>query len=74
MPHDDHAVGHRKGLGLRVGDIDKGDAKLFLQFGQHALHADHQMRVQRAKGFVQQQHFRFGHQRPRQRNPLPLPA
>jgi hypothetical protein len=55
-------------------DIDEGDPQLALQPGQHTLHADHQMRVQRRQGLVQQQHLGLGHQRARQRHPLTLAA
>ena len=49
-------------------------AQLALQFFQLALHLFAQLQVQRAQGFIQQQHIGRNRQRPRQRHPLPLPA
>jgi hypothetical protein len=48
---------------------------------QNAVNAGHlrlqraaRHRIQRAKGFIHQQHLRVGRQRPRHANPLLLPA
>ena len=57
-----------------MGDIDKGDAKLTLQFGQHALHADDQMGIECRERFVEQQNLWFGDKCPRQCNTLTLAA
>ena len=60
--HDHHAVGHGEGLGLRMRDIDKSDAKLALELCQHRLHADHQIGIQRRERLVKKQDPRLDDQ------------
>ncbi|MNC41497.1 hypothetical protein D3C75_902660 [compost metagenome] len=58
--HDHYTIGHCKGFGLTVSDVDKGDTQVLLQSSQHALHAHTQMSIQGAQGLVEQQDRRFG--------------
>lgn len=51
--HDHHSIGHCKRFGLTVSDVDEGDAQVFLQSGQHALHAHAQMSIERAQWLVE---------------------
>eukprot|EP01136_Pigoraptor_vietnamica_P024787 Opistho-1_new@78115 len=74
LVEDGKAVCHRQRLALIVGDEDEGDAKALLQGFQLVLHRLAQLEVQRAEGFVEQQHAGFVDQRPRQRHTLALPA
>ena len=57
-----------------MGDVDEGDAHLVLDAFQLYLHLLAQLEVQRAQGFVKEQHPGVHHQRPGQRDPLLLPA
>ncbi len=59
---------------LIVGDHDGGDAKLTLHLEYEITHLVAQVGVQIAQRFVQQQHARFGDERPCQRYPLLLAA
>ena len=47
-------------------DIDKRNAQFFLQPRQDALHADHEIGIQRTQGFVQQENTWLSHKRPRE--------
>ena len=57
---------------MAVGDIDKGDPKLALEFLQLALHLDRHVGVQCRKRLVQKQHLGFQHQAAGQGNALAL--
>ena len=72
--HDDHLVGQRNGLGLRVRHMHEGDAEFGLQPLELAAHAQPQELIQRRQRLVEQQHLRIGDQRARQRHALLLPA
>ena len=74
LGHDHHRVRHGQGLLLVVGDEDKGDARLLLDFFQLHLHVLAQLQVQGAQGLVQQQHLGMGHQGPGNGHPLLLAA
>ena len=58
IPHDHNRVGHVDGLLLVVGDIDKGDAQLFLQPFQLMLHLAAKLQVQSAQRFIEKQDLR----------------
>ena len=72
MGHDGYPVGHREGLRLTVSDVEEGDAELLLQLGQHRLHADDEVGIERRQRFVEQQDARLGDQRPGERHALTL--
>src|SRR5215472_2500844 len=52
--HHRHAVAHGKRLLLVVGDVDEGDANLFLDLLQLDLHLLAQLEVQRSERLVEQ--------------------
>ena len=72
--HDDHAIGHFQRLILIVRHKDAGDAHLVVDLPQPAAQFLAHFRVQRAKGFVQQQQARLRGQCARQSNALALAA
>ncbi len=72
--HDDHLVGHFKGLFLVVRHEDAGDVDLVVQPPQPVPQLLPHLGVQGAERLVQQQHLRLDGQRPRQRHALPLAA
>ena len=57
-----------------MGDEHEGDPDLLLESAQLHLHLFAQSLVQCAQGLVQQQHLGLLDQRPRERDPLPLPS
>src|SRR5262245_29620217 len=72
--HDDHPVGHRKGLGLTVSHVDKGDAEFLLKIGEHCLHANPEVGIKSTERFVKKEDLRLGYQASRQGDALPLPS
>ena len=72
--HDGNAVGHGEGLLLVMGDIDEGDAQLFLKALELNLHLLAQLEIQGAQRLIQQQHFGVVDQGPCDGHPLLLPA
>ena len=74
LVHYRHAVGDFQRLILIVCHKHAGDVNFVMKLPQPAAQLHAHLRVQRAKGFVQQQHFRLHSQSPRQRHPLPLSA
>ena len=68
------AVAHRQRLFLVVRDVDERDAHLALHPLQLELHLLAELEVQRAERLVQQQHVRFVHDGPGQRDALALAA
>ena len=69
-----HARPHRHGLDLVVGDVEGRDPGAALQRRDLLAHLASQARVEVGKRFVHEERFGRAHQRPRHRNPLPLPA
>jgi hypothetical protein len=70
--HDDHPIGHGKGLLLVVGDIDGGDAHT-LEDGSQLVHQPlAQGAVEGAQGLVQHEQARAGRQAAGQGHPLLL--
>ena len=69
-----HAIGHRQGFALVVGDEDEGDAELLLQRLQFLLHLLAELEVERAERLVEQQHLRPVDQRAGERHALALAA
>ena len=74
MFHDRHAIGQFQCFVLVVRDEHTGEADLLLQFAQPAAHFLAHARVQRAKGFIQQQDARLDGQRTGQCHALALSA
>src|SRR5690606_27135822 len=70
--HHHHAVGHGKGLGLAVGDVDEGDVEFPVQAHRFGMRENTQVRVTRREGFAEPQHLRRVGQGPGQCNALPL--
>ena len=70
--HDGDAVGHVQRLFLVVGNINKGNAQLFLQRLQLGLHLAAKLQIQRAQRLVQQQDVRREHHGPRDGHALAL--
>jgi hypothetical protein len=56
-----------------VGDEDRSDVQAVVQAAQPAAEFLAHLGIERAKGFIEQQHARFHRQRPRQGDALPLP-
>ena len=74
VAEDGDPVAHRQRLLLVVRDEDEGDADLPLDLLELQLHRAAQLEVQRAEGFVEEQHLRPVDEGPGQRHPLALPA
>ena len=55
-------------------DNDRGDSQFFLDPFELDLHLVAQQPVERTQRFVEQQHIRLDHQRPRQGHALALAA
>ena len=72
--HDRDGVGHGHGLFLVVGHVDEREADLGLDPLELDLHLATELEVQGSQRLVQQQHRRTVDDRPRQRDPLLLPA
>ena len=72
--HDRDAVGECEGLFLVVRDEDGSEAGGIVQFAQPAAHLDTDLGIERPEWFVEQQQLRLGRERPRQCDPLTLPA
>ena len=72
--HDRDPVRHRHRLLLVVRDVDEGDANVVLDRLQLQLHLLAQLEVESAERLVEEQHPRFVHERPGERDPLLLPA
>ena len=68
------AIGERQRLQHVVRDDDDGLADPLLNAAELALQLGPRDRVERAERFVHQQHRRIGRERPRDADPLPLPA
>ncbi|CAK7024187.1 MAG: hypothetical protein DELT_03336 [Desulfovibrio sp.] len=60
--HHGNRVAHGEGLFLVVRYINKGDAKGFLHPLQFELHFLAEFEVERAEGFVEQEHLRLVHE------------
>ena len=74
LRHHRQPVGKAQGLALVVGDEDRRDAELALDFAQLDLHRGAQILVERGKRLIEQQHGRIDDQRARQRDALLLAA
>ena len=74
LVHHHDVVGQRQRLVLAVGDLDEGDAELFLQALQLAAHPHPQERIERRERLVEEQDLRLGDQCARQRHALLLAA
>ena len=74
VAHQGDAVGHGERFFLVVGHVDEGDAELAVELLELELHLLSQLQVECAQRFVEQQHPRAVHERPRERHPLLLSA
>jgi hypothetical protein len=74
VAHDTDTVTHRQRFLLVMGDIDERDADPALEFLQFDLHRLPQLEVERPQWFIEQEHFGFVDERPRQSDPLSLPT
>jgi hypothetical protein len=74
LPQNRHAPGHLQRLFLVVRHEYSGHMDFLVQFTQPLAQFPADFRIQRAKGLVQKQNFRFNGQRPCQGHPLSLPA
>ncbi len=74
LVHHHHAVGHFEGFFLVVRHQQAGHVHLVVQPPQPAPQTLPHLGVERAEGFVEQQHRGFDGQRASQRHPLPLAA
>ncbi len=72
--HQHHAVGHLERFFLVVGDEDRGDVQVVVQFAQPAPQLLPHLGVERAEGLVEQQHARLHRQRAGERDALALAA
>ena len=73
IEHDD-LVGHRHGLDLVMGDVDRGGPELLLQFCHFQPHLDAERRVEVGQGLVEQKRLRLAHDGAPDRDALALPA
>ena len=67
MVHHHHAVGHFQRFFLVMRDKNAGDVQFVMQAAQPLAQFLAHLGVQRAEGFIEQQHARFDSQRTRQR-------
>jgi hypothetical protein len=74
LVHQHHLVGHFQRFFLVVGDEDAGDVQFVMQAAQPAAQFLAHLGIERAEGFVQQQHARLHGQRAGQRDTLALAA
>src|SRR5262249_38560912 len=74
LVHHYHAITHDQGLGLIVGDVDRGDAHFLLQPHQFDPHLLAQLGVKIRKRLVEQHHLGLIHNRARDRDTLALSA
>ena len=72
VAHDDDAVGQLQRFFAVVGDENAGEAQFALQGFQPETQVVPHLHVQRAEGFVKEDDFRLGGERPRQRDALLL--
>ena len=72
--HHRHMVRQHQGLGLVMGDVDKGGAKVGLQLLELNFHVLTQLQIQGTQGLVEQQQRGFEHQAACNRHPLLLPT
>ena len=72
--HDDDAVGHRHGLDLIVGDVDRRDAEPLVQRADLGPGVDAQLGVEIGERLVHQEGLRLAHDRAPERHALPLAA
>ena len=72
--HHRDPPGHRQSFVLIVGDGDKGDPDVVLQFAQLKLHLRTQLGVERRQRLVEQQHLGLHHQTAREGHALALTA
>ena len=70
--HEHHAVGHFQGFFLVMRDKNTGDMQIVVQAAQPAAQLFANFGIKRAKGLIEQQHFRFYCQGTRQCNALTL--
>ena len=71
---DDEAVGERERLPLVVRHVHEGRAGLAMHAPELGLHLEADLEVEGGERLVQQEHLRPVHERPRERDPLQLPA
>ena len=71
--HGDH-VGHRHGLELIMRDIDRRRAEPVMQRAQFTDHRLAHFGIERAERLVHQETFRLAHDRPPERDALPVAA
>src|SRR5438477_4361701 len=71
--HGDH-IGHRHGLELIVGDIDRGCSEPVMQPAQFMDHRLAHFGIECAERLVHQETFRLAHDRPPERDTLPVAA
>ena len=74
VAHHQDAVGQRQSLRLIMRHIDGGDVQLALQLADFRAGLVAQLGVQIGQRFIEQQHRRRMHDRPRHRHALLLPA
>src|SRR5205085_5943057 len=72
--HDADAIGDDQGFFLVVRDVDRGDPKRTLQIADVISQLDAQFGVEIRQRLVHQQNLWLDHDRPRESDPLLLPA
>jgi len=74
LVHDDDAIAERHRFGLIVRHEDRRDAEPLVQADQLGAHLHAELCVEIRKRLVHQERDRAAHERPADRNALPLPA
>ena len=72
LAHHRDVVGHRQGLALIVGDVDERDSDTLLDGAELRAHVLAELQIERRQRLVEQQHVRFGRERPGDGNALAL--
>ena len=72
--HDRHAVGQRHRLGLIMGDVQHGGARLVVKIDELLLHGGPQVHIQVCQRLIEKHQRRLHDQATRERHPLALTA
>ena len=74
LVHHHYPVRHGHGLGLIVGNVDKGGLELLMQQGYLAPHLGAELCVKVRERLVEQEHLGISHHSSAESHSLPLPA
>ena len=70
--HHHHAIAHRHGFGLIMGDVNHGGSHFLVELAKFQTHLQSHLGVQVGEGLIKQKDFGSADERPSDSDPLAL--